>query len=123
MENWLQAHETFLGDLPLLDRGLLIIYYEDLIARPAEVFGEISKFLELDSPIEAGEIRPNLNSGYAHQWQRLQEASSIPGRLIRARHVANSYVERVRYFGYDLHDFSTAGGLPVPPSTGNGMPV
>ncbi len=115
MDNWLQAHETFLGDVPLVDR-LLITEYEKLIAQPDHAFAEMSDFLELDSPIVPVGIRPDLNAGYARQWDQLLEKSSVRGRLSGARRVARSYADRVAHYGYDLHDLSTSHGLPAPPS-------
>ena len=112
LKHWVVCHELLLDDIGQLD-GMMVIRYEHLVARPAEVLAALSAFLGLREPALSARPRPLTNEPHLRRWHRLGE-SAFSGWYVRA--LARRFESRVRRLGYSLQDLDlvdTTAGLDV----------
>ncbi|MBP8001550.1 MAG: sulfotransferase [Chloroflexi bacterium] len=99
LSHWFVCHERFQQDKSHL-RHVLMIRYEDFVANPAPVLGEIWRFLGVaPMPQHKQEIRSNINGKYFQQWQQLE--NGLLGRFY-ARYMTARFEARAAQFGYSL---------------------
>lgn len=104
VEHWLAAHRFLAEDLPYL-RRVLVVHYEDLLARPVEILRTIADFLGLDTPIPADALSRGHNAAYERAWEELRSPWRPGGwqrRLIERRHA-----DEIAAFGYRLDDLGS----------------
>lgn len=104
VEHWLAAHRILVEDLPYL-RRVLVVHYEDLLARPGEILDTVADFLGLDSPISADGLSRGHNRAYERTWEELRSPWRPGGwqrRLIERRHA-----DEIAAFGYSLDDLGS----------------
>lgn len=107
VRHWLRAHEVLRGDAPSVER-LHVVRYEDLVADPVERLGEIARFLNLTSPLDASGLRGGLSSGYQQQWDAARSGSPLRRR---ARSIIDAcYRAPVAEYGYDIDDLTRVSG-------------
>jgi len=104
VDHWVHAHEVMAGDLPFVER-VVVVRYEDLITRPADVLGALQKFLELDRVATGEEPRQDLNDRYLEDWR----SGGLRSRLANRRTV-DRYESPIGRYGY-----SFSSPLPVSP--------
>ncbi|MGO8871528.1 MAG: sulfotransferase family protein [Acidimicrobiales bacterium] len=106
IEHWVVTHETVESDLPFV-RRVMVVRYEDMVARFAEFMRALFGFLELP-PVDLDELpRADLTQRYLDRW-------SAAGPIDRARHrwIRRRFASRIGHFGYDLDVASPVGPLP-----------
>lgn len=104
VEHWLAAHRILVEDLPYL-RRVLVVHYEDLLARPGEILDTVADFLGLESPISADGLSRGHNRAYERTWEELRSPWRPGGwqrRLIERRHA-----DEIAAFGYSLDDLGS----------------
>jgi hypothetical protein len=100
LRHWLACHETMAGDLPFLDRAI-VVRYEDLIARPASELSRLLEFVGVAPRRSELEVRNDINESYFASWEQAH------GQLLGALHdrlITYRFAERVARFGYSLTD-------------------
>jgi hypothetical protein len=106
VDHWVHAHLVMEGDLPQVER-VVVVRYEDLVTRPAEVVGGLQAFLGLE-PTDGGEApRQDLNDRYLEDWR---SGGVLAG--VSARRTERRYGSAVGRYGYHL-----SSPLPVGPLT------
>jgi hypothetical protein len=111
LEHWFTAHEVWLGDLPRLERAL-VVRYEDLVNAPDTWLGRIGDFIGLEGlSAAARETLDDHNERYFSAWQAAPDSRSVADRLIEP-----GRQEWLADLGYDLAaPFVTPrGGSRVP---------
>jgi hypothetical protein len=104
--HWLKAHQTFLDDLPALDR-VVVLRYEELVADPTAALGQVADLLGLDSPVPADGLRASHSTQYEQRWHAMSR--SVFDRH-RRRRIEERYGEAVARFGYDIASLQAVGG-------------
>jgi hypothetical protein len=105
--HWLKAYDTMIGDLPYIERGI-VVRYEDLVLRPEWTMRGIYSFLHLDQiEVPDKNLVRGINDRYFLEWER----SGILPDLVR-RMVTRRFGERVRQLSYDVNDREPVGRLP-----------
>ena len=110
--HWVRAHDIVREDAQHLDR-VLVLRYEDLVADPTAVLGEVADLLGLASAVPADSIRGGASERYAQRWDDM--ASGPPWARRRRRQVEERYGDAVRAWGYSLDDLTSVApwrGLP-----------
>jgi hypothetical protein len=107
VRHWIQAHDRFLADAPHLDH-VALVRYEDLVADPVRELAKLHSFLGLEPNDESQEVRSGLNAEYYRRWSQQgprPRARGLP-RCVAKRaytgHLARSFEQRVRPFGYSF---------------------
>jgi hypothetical protein len=101
-ENWCMAHETMRTDASQIERFHLIAY-EDLVARPAEVLGDVADFIGLDGTLPADMVQAGRSSSYEATWEQWR-SSSNPLIRRRMRGLHHRFADRAATFGYRFDD-------------------
>lgn len=100
LRHWLHAHELLLADAPRLER-VLVVRYEELAARPAQVLARVGAFLGLSEPPPTpADARANVDDAYFRAWR----AARPPLRRALGAGAALALERRMRRFGYSLLD-------------------
>lgn len=111
VDHWVRAHDIMVGDLPLMHR-VVLIRYEDLVARPAEVLGGLHEFLGIVPAGPGEQARPGLNDRYLEDWR----ATGWRGRMANRR-VVRRHESAISAFGYSFTSPDPVGplapGLPA----------
>jgi hypothetical protein len=99
VEHWLAAHELFREDAKRL-ANVRMVRYEDMVADPAAVLGQLFEFLGL--PPYAGDwhARTGLNRRYLKRWRRLPLGPFT--RPVFPAGLDDSLEARAASFGYSL---------------------
>ena len=98
-KHWALAYAKFAEDATYLDR-LLVLKYEDLVARPEVTMREIFRFLGLP-PVGIGRaISPNANRKYLDRWNKEMNKSFI--RRHYASFLRDTFEEDFSAYGYSL---------------------
>jgi len=105
VDHWVHAHEVMTGDLPRVER-VVVVRYEDLVSRPAEVLGGLRDFLALDRVDEGERPARGLNARYLEDWQSGGLMVSLANRRTVRR-----YESAIRRFGYSFSSPMPVGGL------------
>ncbi|MDP9223771.1 MAG: sulfotransferase [Actinomycetota bacterium] len=101
IEHWAVCHEIFKADRPHI-RRLLVVRYEDLVARPQATLDNVFSFLGVDSVACEVEINPDVNAGYLRKW--CEDSSGVsPGGASKVGVDLNAYARRVAALGYELN--------------------
>lgn len=100
MGHWFTAHDLLRQDAPHLSR-LHVLRYEDLLADPEGELGRIQRFLGLDTPFRADDLRPGHSTQYERRWTAMQ--GSLRTGATRRR-VESAYADEAARYGYDLRD-------------------
>jgi hypothetical protein len=104
VDHWVHAHEVMERDLPRVER-VVVVRYEDLVTRPADVLGGLQAFLGLE-PVDGGEApRRDLNDRYLEDWR----SGGVAARLARRR-TERHYGPAIGRYGYRF-----TSPLPVGP--------
>jgi len=104
VDHWFAAHDVMAGDLPHLDQ-VVVVRYEDLVGRPAEVLGGIRTFLGLPGVDPGEDPRQGLNDRYLDDWRR-----GGPWTSVTRWRTVRTFGSRIGRFGY-----SFASPVPVGP--------
>jgi len=93
VQHWAHCHRLLLEDAPTL-RKVVLVRYEDLVERPAEVLGRVLEFLGLEGPLSIGGLRPDVNEAYFKRWETRPQALA---------ELAETGIERLaQAFGYGI---------------------
>lgn len=105
IDHWVTAHAIMTGDLPAVDR-VVVVRYEDLVAHPAEVLRGLQDFLEI-APVPTGdEPRQGLNDRYFDEW-----ASHGWRARVDNRRVVRRFESAIGAFGYSFASPNPVGPL------------
>jgi hypothetical protein len=108
IEHWVVCHERFLADSEHLNQ-VHVLWYEDMVARPEAVLGEVWHAFGLDS-VPLSETIHSHNGPYLAQWARL--GRSVWGRVYQDW-ICRRFEARVGAFGYSLADPSLLDPSPL----------
>jgi hypothetical protein len=98
LRHWLVCHERYAEDAPHL-REVLVVRYEDLVARPGEVMDRVWGFLGLPAVPLAVPVRTGVNERYFAAWREAgRGAVRGPLRALLVRRLEPA----VRRWGYSL---------------------
>lgn len=100
IEHWLVCHERFEADRQYL-RRVLIVRYEDLVAKPQDTLDAVYAFLGLESHPTRAKVRPNVNDMYFTRWHQSTDRFSSSGAL-NADAIRRQFGKRIARFGYEL---------------------
>jgi hypothetical protein len=103
VQHWLVAHDILAGDLPHVERAL-VVYYENLVANPEAELQRVGRFLGLSRPFPASSLTAAHGSGYAAWWDELRHPWR-PGAWQRRR-IERRDGARIAAFGYDIDDLA-----------------
>jgi len=104
VDHWVHAHQVMAADLPRVD-SVVVVRYEDLVTRPAEVLGGLQAFLGLE-PADSGEApRRDLNDRYLEEWRSGGLLAGVSRRRTERR-----YGPAIGRYGYRF-----SASLPVGP--------
>ena len=104
LRHWFACHDTFAGDAPFVTR-LLVLRYEDLLARPQPTFDRLLDFVGLvpSASASAHDVSAGASIRYRAQWERL--ASRWTSRPLSCALVRRFEADANRY-GYSLRELS-----------------
>ncbi len=105
VDHWVHAHEVMAGDLARLER-VVVVRYEDLVTRPADVLGALQAFLGLDRVATGEEPRQDLNDRYVEEWRSGGLVTSAANRR-----TVHRFESRIGRFGYSFSSPMPVGGL------------
>ncbi|UYM06558.1 sulfotransferase family protein [Solicola gregarius] len=105
MEHWLRAYELFREDARSVEH-IQLVRYEELVADPSVVLGDVASFIGLDGSIPADSFDSARSDAYAERWRAMSE-SRLPWRSSTAQRLVATYADRVAAFGYDMGDLAT----------------
>jgi hypothetical protein len=108
IEHWLACHETLLADLPHV-RRLMVIRYEDFVARPDGALAAAFRFIGIEPQPSGLSVRTGVNDAYFDRWGGPRWN---PLRRSDAARAVERFSERVARFGYSLHTPAATGALP-----------
>ncbi|MCB9831695.1 MAG: sulfotransferase [Planctomycetes bacterium] len=109
IDHWRRAHEIFAEDRPRLARAMTL-KYEDFVAEPERVLGEIQRFIGVAPRAPEIEIRPDINARYFAMWE---EHCGKDGA--RVRKMIEEREDSIRCFGYSLVDLAYLGPSVLDP--------
>lgn len=109
--HWVEAHRVLAGDLPHLQR-VLVLRYEDLVAEPDRELGRIAEFLGLATPIPSGSLRRTHSDSYEARWEAMRTGRWWQRRTRRS--IERRHGAAVREFGYDVADLQARAELVLP---------
>jgi len=98
-KHWVLGHHKFEMDAPHVDR-LLVLRYEDLVAKPEEVMRQIHHFLDLPHRPVNRHISSNANQKYFDIWN-----ARMSGPHIRSRYMGflcDNFAQAFARYGYSL---------------------
>ena len=98
--HWLVCHETLLADAPYL-RDVVILRYEDMVADPDRVLEAAFRAAGLAPQVSSLTVRTGINDGYFARWER---GRWNPWKRLDTDRAVRRFEERVRRFGYSLHE-------------------
>lgn len=98
LEHWVEAHERFLADAPLLD-NVALVRYEDLVADCPRELARVFRFSGLQPIDDDWEVKAALNEGYISRWNR--NSVNLVKRSYLG-HLESSFEDRIAPYGYSL---------------------
>jgi len=104
IHHWLTAHEIMSSYLPSLNR-VVVVRYEDVVAKPHEELKGLQSFLGLDSESPDEEFQQGLNDTYFQEWVDGGPLTKLVNRITTGR-----FESRIRRYGY-----SFTSPMPVGP--------
>jgi Sulfotransferase family len=119
MEHWVHAHELFEGDLPHLER-VLVLPFESFVADPDAALAGVHEFVGVTPEGNRLAVRRDTNDPYFASWRELV-GRRWAGR--RARALAARLEPRVRRFGYSFEDLDLVGPAPALATAGTAGPA
>ena len=105
VDHWVHAHEVMAGDLAFVER-VVVVRYEDLVTRAAEVLGGLGAFLDLEGAAAGEDPRRDLNDRYLEEWR----SGGVVTRVANRRTVRR-YESRIGRYGYSFSSPMPVGGL------------
>lgn len=105
-EHWLRCHEIFDDDRSHLDH-VLVVRYEDFVAKPTAILEEVYGFLDVDPIAQAMQVR-NANEKYFRIWQ--QNRGGTFSRFY-VRELVRQFEARTNQFGYSLSEANPLLGI------------
>jgi hypothetical protein len=116
VHHWLTAHKLMMGDLPSLDR-VVVVRYEDVVADPHEALEDIQSFLGLDSESPGEDFLQGLNDTYYQEWEEGGLWTKLVNRITMIL-----FESRIRRYGYSFRSARPIGPmapeLPTPRKPG-----
>lgn len=103
MRHWFLAHETLRSDAPFL-RRLLVIRYEDLVADPDAVLGQVGAFIGLNTPLSSARVEKSRSSQYIRSWVALERSG--PWGRYRRRALIRDFRDPAAEYGYDVEQLT-----------------
>lgn len=94
--HWVRCHDIFEKDRPHI-RRLLVVRYEDFVARPDETLKKLCDHVGLEPVGPDEEIRENINRKYLRRWTRMK---LWPRAARYRRRAIERYGDAVERFGY-----------------------
>jgi hypothetical protein len=102
VEHSLVCYERFRLDAQYL-KNLMVIKYEDFVARPQRTLDAIYSFVGSASHPCTRTVEPNVNQAYFARWEKLRNGFFMKWPV---RHLTDRLEDRVRRFDYSLIDLS-----------------
>jgi hypothetical protein len=97
LRHWVVAHERFRGDIGHLS-CVRIVRYEDLVAAPAAVVGQLFEWLRLPPGPAQSSVKGGINERYLARFG----PGSNPLKQLRAAALHRRFEGRVTPYGYSL---------------------
>jgi Sulfotransferase family len=91
LNHWFRAHMLLAGDLPLLNRAI-VVRYEDLVRNPSPSLRRIEQLIGVDE-LDGARLEAGRNSDYLARWS--------PARQVR-EHLLERFEASANLFGYSL---------------------
>ncbi len=105
VDHWVHAHQVMVADLPFVER-VVVVRYEDLVARPAGVLGGLQDFLGLERVASGEEPRQDLNDRYHEDWRSGGLLTTLANRR-----TVDRYESSIGRFGYSFSSPLPTGPL------------
>lgn len=105
VEHWFAAHDTLRQDVGHLAR-VHVLHYERMGIDPVGCLADLSTFLRLETPLDAGLWQSSRSSTYLDRWEAM--AAGLPHQRWQRGRIVRRFAERARDYGYEIEDPSVA---------------